>query len=244
MKSIFLIALSSITLSVSAQEISKDHITKKDKKDKMERYMPMMTRGIGVSLQKFSGLKDRLAGFPQYKSLRNHMFTISAGSMHVVKNFVSQLTLSGGSSLSGDRDKQSSALRYLGAGLDFGYDVIPADRVMVYPMVGIGAETYHAIFYKDVSGIDFDDVAGSPTVQNSIRSVKFVNTFIAYRLGLGIAFKAPKGNGTIGVQAHYIGGFKEKGWKSAENQSLNDAPSDDLHRVSISLVFSGGRMMR
>ena len=171
------------------------------------------------------------------------MYTLSAGSMHVIKNFVSQLNLTGGLSFTGDRDKQSSALRYLGAGLDFGYDVIPADKVMLYPMIGIGAETYHAIFYKDVSAVDFDAVANSSTVQNSIRSVKFVNSFMTYRLGLGVALKSPKGNGTIGIQAHYIGSFKQKGWKSAEYQSLNNAPSDNLHRVSISLIFTGRGMM-
>jgi hypothetical protein len=171
------------------------------------------------------------------------MWTLSAGSMHVRNNFISQLTLTGGSSLSGDRDKKSSALRFLSGGLDFGYDVIPADKIMLYPLAGIGVETYHAIFYKDVSGVDFNDVAQSPTIQNAIRSVKFVNTFFTYHFGLGFALKAPKGSGSIGIQAGYTGSFKEKGWKSSEYQTLDNAPSDNLSRFSVSLVFTGGGMM-
>ncbi|MEP7163118.1 MAG: hypothetical protein ABI741_00410 [Ferruginibacter sp.] len=237
MKSIIVILLSTISLSLIAQEKSKDH-----KND----YMPIMTRGIGASFQKFDGLNNRLAGFPQYETLKNHMWTLSLGSMHVRKNFISQLTVTGGSSLSGDRDKKSSALRFLSGGLDFGYDVIPAEKVMLYPLIGIGAETYHAIFYKDNSAVAFNDVLLFPDVQNSIRSVKFMNTFITYRLGLGIALKSPKHSGTIGIQAGYTGSFKDKAWKSSENQTLNAAPVDDLSRFSVSLVFggSGGMMMK
>ena len=236
MKIIILSVLCAVSLSVTAQKAQ-------NKKSKKEDYMPLMTRGIGVSFVKFDGLKSRLATYPQYARLRDHVWTISAGSMHVMNNFVSQMTITAGAGSSGDWDKKSSSMRILGAGLDFGYDVIPSDMIMLYPMVGIGAETYHAILRKDASFVDFNDVANSPTVQNNIRSVKFTNSFFNYRLGLGLALKSPKGNGTIGIQGGYVASFNEQGWKSAEAQTLNGSPSDRVRRWAVSLVFTGGGMM-
>ena len=67
MKSIISIFFCTLTIATSAQDntATQDNNGRKDKKDKMEHYMPMMVRGIGVSLQKFSGLKERIEGFPQ-----------------------------------------------------------------------------------------------------------------------------------------------------------------------------------
>ncbi len=239
MKIITLILLCTISLSAVAQEKT----NKNSKWEKMKDYMPLMTRGAGVSFQQFKGLNNRIAGFPQYAALHNQMWTLSLGSMHVIKNFISQLSVTGGSSLTGHPDEKSSTMRFLSGGFDMGYDVIPADRVMLYPLVGIGAENYHAIFYKDVNAVTFNDVANSPTVQNNIRSVKFINTFFTYRLGLGMAFKEPKGNHTIGLQAGYTAGFKDKSWKSRENQTLAGAPTDGLKRFAVSLVITGDMMM-
>ncbi len=236
MKTIILILLCTLSLSLSAQN-------KAAKKD-WKKNMPMMTKSLGVTFVEFDGLNSRIAEFPQYKTVPDHIFTISLGSMHVMNNFVSQTTLTAGSSLTGDREKRSTALRILGVGLDLGYDVIPADRVMLYPMVGIGAETYHAIFNKDVNAVEFDDVAGSPGVQNSIRTLKFTQTNIMYRLGFGLAFRSPKHNGSIGIQGGYTGGFRNRAWKSAEYQKLEGSPVDDIRRFSVSLVFTGGMMMK
>jgi hypothetical protein len=230
MKSIILISVLACSLSLSAQ-------TNK------EKFVPMIKKTIGVSFQSFDGLNSRISGFPQYESLKDHMFTISLGSMHVINNFVSQFTATAGSSLTGHSDRKSSAIRSLSAAFDIGYDVIPADKIMLYPLVGIGAETYHAIFYKDNSAVPFDDVLESPAVQNNIRSVKFTNAFITYRVGLGFAVKSPKGHGTVGIQAGYSGGFKDRAWRSSENQALAGAPVDNLSRFSVSLVLTGSKMM-
>jgi hypothetical protein len=238
MKTTILIALCCISLSLTAQDKNKNNW-----KEKMKKNMPMMTKSVGVSFVEFDRLNSRMAEFPQYKTAPDHIFTISMGSMHVMNNFITQTTLTAGSSLTGDREERSTALRILGVGFDLGYDVIPADRVMLYPMVGVGAETYHAIFNKDVNAVDFDDVAASPAVQNSIRTLKFTQTNIMYRLGLGLAFKSPKHNGTIGLQGGYAGGFRNRGWKSAEYQKLEGAPVDDIRRFSVSLVLTGGMMM-
>ncbi len=235
MKRIILFTLLAASVSVTSAQT-------KSEKDK-EKFVPMITRGLGMSFQKFDGLNNRIALFPQYKTLNNRMYTISLGTMHVMNNFVSQFTLTAGSSMSGDRDERSSALRFISPSLDFGYDVIPADKIMLYPLVGIGGEFYQALFYKDNSSVSFNDVLGSPAVQNNIRSVKFTNSFVTYRLGLGFAVKSPKGYGTIGLQGMYEGGFKEKAWRSSENQALANSPTDKLSRFSISLILTGSRMM-
>lgn len=239
MKSILLILFSTLSLSLAAQ----DPKGKSAKWQKMHDFMPMMTKGAGISFVDFDGLKSRMAGFTQYAPLKDHIWTISMGSMHVKKNLVNQMTITAGSSLSGDAEEKSSALRILGIGADLGYDVIPAERIMLYPMAGLGVETYHAIFYKDVNAVNFNDVANFPTVQNNIRSLKFTNTFLTYRLGLGFALKAPNDMGTIALQGGYVGGFKDHNWKSGEYQALNGAPSDDLGRINISLVLTGGKGM-
>ena len=239
MKTIMFIALSIFSLSAMAQEKT----DRKAKWDKMKSNKPIMTRGVGVSFQNFDDLNHRIAGFPQFEGLNNRIWTLSAGSMHVMDNFVSQMTITAGSSLTGNPKERSSALRTIGGGIDIGYDVIPSKTVMVYPMVGLGAETYHAIFYRDVNAVAFDAVANSTTVQNSIRKTKFVNSAFTYRLGMGFSVKSPKDDGTIGVQLGYVSGFHDERWKSAEYQNLSNAPHDVIKRFSISLIFSGGKMM-
>ena len=239
MKTIMFIALSIFSLSAMAQEKT----DRKAKWDKMKSNKPIMTRGVGVSFQNFDDLNHRIAGFPQFEGLNNRIWTLSAGSMHVMDNFVSQMTITAGSSLTGNPKERSSALRTIGGGIDIGYDFIPSKTVMVYPLVGLGAETYHAIFYRDVNAVAFDAVANSTTVQNSIRKTKFVNSAFTYRLGMGFSVKSPKDDGTIGVQLGYVSGFHDERWKSAEYQNLSNAPHDVIKRFSISLIFSGGKMM-
>lgn len=239
MKKMMLILLCAVSLGAQAQEGK----NKKDKWHKMKGDAPVMIRTLGVSFQKFDALNGRISGFSQYKALPDHMWTISGGSMHNYKNFVSQFTIGAGSSLTGKTDKKSSAMRFIGGGFDFGYDLIPSERVMLYPLVGIGAETYSAKFYKDVSAVDFDVAANSSTVQNNNRPVKFNNSFLTYRLGFGLAFKSPKHPGSIGLQAGYTGSFKDRSWKTSDNQTLANAPVDGLSRFAVSLVFTGGGMM-
>ena len=240
MKTIMLIALSVFSFSAMAQE----KINNKAKWDKMKSMKPIFTHGIGVSFQNFDALNHRIAGFPQYEGLNNRIWTISAGSMHVMNNFVTQMTVTAGSSLTGNPSKKSSTLRTIGGGFDLGYDVIPSEKVMLYPLIGIGGETFHAIYYRDVNVVEFDAVANSTTVQNSIRKTKFVNSAFTYRLGLGMSVKSPRDeHGTIGLQAGYVSGFQDEKWKSAEYQNLSNAPHDVIKRFSVSLIFSGGKMM-
>ncbi len=240
MKSVITIFLCIVSISLTAQDRPP---TKKAHWEKMKNYKPIMVKTAGVSFQEFENLNSRIGGFSQYKQMKKHMYTLSLGSMHVIKNFIHTASISVGSSLSGDPDEKSSAVRFLAGGLDFGYDVIPAARVMLYPTVGIGAEKYHAVFYKDVNAVTFNNVANSSAAQNDIRSVKFVNNFMTYRLGLGLGFKSPDGGHSIGLQGMYIGSFKDdKAWRSGESQLLSGAPVDDLERIAVSLVITGSMM--
>lgn len=154
-------------------------------------------------------------------------------------NFISGLSLTGGSSLSGDRDKRSSALQFLAGQFNIGYDFIPGDKFMLYPLAGLGFEGYQAKFYKDNSGVNFNDVLNSPGTQNSTRPVKFTNKFATYNLGFGFTVKSPKCNNSIGIQAGYTGSFKDKAWKSSDNQELANAPVDRLSRFQVGLIFTG-----
>ncbi len=234
-----MMVLTAFTLSAQAQKPDE----KKDHWKHGKGNAPVMMRSIGVSFQQFDALNSRIAGFTQYKALPNQVWTIGGGSMHSYKNFVSQFNIAGGNSLTGKPDKKSSAMRYVGGGFDFGYDLLPSDKLMLYPLVGIGAEIYSAKFYKDVTAVDFDVAATSSTVQNSNRSVKFNNSFATYRLGLGFSIKTPKHPGSIGLQARYTGSFSDRSWKTSENQTLANAPKDGLSSFAVSLVFTGGGMM-
>jgi opacity protein-like surface antigen len=195
-------------------------------------------QGIGISFQQFSGLNSRIAAFPQYKTLRDYMGTISLGSRNIRKNFISEFSLTGANSMSGNRNRRSSNLRSLGAQLNLGYDVIPAERIMLYPMAGIGVEGLQAKFYKDNSAVNFNDVLGSSSTQNAISAVKFTNSFLTYNLGLGFSFKPAKCNGSIGIQGSYTGSFDSRAWKSSDRQELANAPEDRLSRFQVGLVFS------
>lgn len=229
MKITFLTLFTAISLGSFAQKDNKH----------WEKVPMLSTVNIGVSFQKFDGLNSRIAAFPQYKELRDYMGTVTLGSMMTKNNFISGLSLTGGSSLSGDRDKRSSALQFLAGQFNIGYDFIPGDKFMLFPLVGVGFEGYQAKFYKDNSGVNFNDVLNSSGVQNNIRPVKFTNKFATYNLGFGFTVKSPKCNNSIGIQAGYTGSFKDKTWKSSDNQELANAPVDRLSRFQVGLIFTG-----
>ncbi len=75
--------------------------------NKSATYIPRMMHGIGATFQKFDGLNSRIAGFPQYKELREHMGTLQFGWLKERNKVISGLTFTAGSSMSGDRDKKS-----------------------------------------------------------------------------------------------------------------------------------------
>ncbi|MBK8495260.1 MAG: hypothetical protein IPL50_09645 [Chitinophagaceae bacterium] len=99
MKITLLAFLTMLTLSINAQN---------DKKMKWQAGNMTSIHGIGVSFQQFSGLNSRVAGNPQFKTLRDYMGTISLGSRMVNKNFISDLTITGANSMSGNRSKKAA----------------------------------------------------------------------------------------------------------------------------------------
>ena len=226
MKTAIFVSLMAISLSLVAQDSRK------------AGFRPYMMHGIGASFQEFEGLNSRIAEFPQYKELRDYMGTLQLGWLKQHNKVISGFSFMAGSSMSGDRDERSSTIRFLGIGADLGYNVLNSDRVMLYPMIGIGYERYQARFFKDNTSVDFNDVLESPTVQSSLRPVDFKNAFVTYRAGAGVSLKSPKNPAhSIGLHAGFVGSFKDHGWKSDYKQEVKNAPEDGIGRIYVSLVF-------
>ncbi|MEO6720809.1 MAG: outer membrane beta-barrel protein [Ferruginibacter sp.] len=232
MKAILLFLFATISLSALAQ-----HDTKSD-------YMPMGTLGVGMSFQKFEGLNSRIAGFSQYKALREYGGTLQLGFIKERNRIVSDAGIIAGSSMSGDKDKQSSTIRFIGVNAGIGYDLLKSDKLMLYPLAGLGFEKYQALFFKDNSGVAFNDVLQTPSIKNTIQPVDFKNSFFNYRLGVGFMVKGAKSSHcSIGFQAGYTGSFKSHEWRSSDNQVLMNAPSDNLSRFFVGIVFGSQPMM-
>jgi hypothetical protein len=226
MKTIIFFCLFAISSSLIAQDAKKGS------------FRPYMMHGIGATFQQFDGLNSRIAGFPQYKELRDHMATLQLGWLKERNRLISGFTFTAGTSMSGDRDERSSSIRFLGIGADIGYNVLNSQRIMVYPLVGIGYEKYQARFFRDNSVVDFNDIVESPTVQNNLRPADFKNSFVTYRAGAGVSLRSPKNPAhSIGLQAGYVGSFKDHEWKSDYNQQVKNAPEDGIGRIFVSLVF-------
>jgi hypothetical protein len=231
MKLITCLLLLGISLSSIAQH-HKEH-------DKKHDFLPLITRSLGGSFQQFNSLNGRVAGLTQYKQLKDYTATLGLGWLKEQNRFISGAGITIGSSMSGDRDKKSSTIRYIGFNADLGYDLLKSEKIMLYPLAGLGLQKYQAIFFRDNSTVDFNNVLESPAVQNSISSIKFNNAFLVYRLGFGVSVKAPKyPSHSIGIQAGYTGSFKKHDWKSNENQVLNNSPEDRISQFYVSLVLT------
>ncbi|MES1222529.1 MAG: hypothetical protein ABUT20_43945 [Bacteroidota bacterium] len=218
--------------------ISLSSVAQHDKKEKFKEFLPSITRSLGGSFQSFDALNGRVANLPQYKQLKDYAATIGLGWFKEQKQFISQAGFTLGSSMSGSRDEKSSTIRYIGFNADLGYDVIKDEKIAFYPYAGLGAQKYQALFYRDNSNVNFDDVLSSPAIQNSISSVKFNNGFLVYRVGVGFSVKSPKYPASIGLLAGYTGSFKKHGWRSNEDQSLRNAPEDRISQFFVSLILT------
>ncbi len=208
-------------------------------REKMARYLPSFTRSLGGSFQQFKGLNARVENLPQYEQLKGYTATLGLGWMKEKNRFISDMGLTLGSSMSGNRDEKSSTIRYIGFNAGAGYDVLKNERITLYPLAGIGFQAYQAVFYKDNSDVDFDDVLSLPAIQNSINPAKFNNHFWVYRAGAGVSFTSPKyPSGSIGLQAGYTGSFQKSAWRSRDNQSLRNAPKDRISQFYISLILT------
>ncbi|MEP7110566.1 MAG: hypothetical protein ABI760_21415, partial [Ferruginibacter sp.] len=195
------------------------------------KFLPLVTRSIGGSFQQFDGLNSRVANLPQYKQLKGYTATLGLGWIKERNRLISAGGINIGSSMSGNNDKKSSTIRYFGLNADIGYDLLKSEKLMLYPLAGLGFQKYQAIFFKDNSGVAFNEVLQSSSVQNSIRSVKFNNSFTVYRLGVGFSVNSSKyPSSSIGMQAGFTGSFKNQAWRSNENQLLGNAPLDKINQ--------------
>ena len=201
------------------------------------------TFGVGMHFQSFDELDKRVAAFPRYKDLRNQAGSLQIGWIKEKRRVVSVFNVLAASSMSGDRHRRSSTARSIGVGADIGYDVIKNERIMLYPMVGLGYDWDQARYYTDNSRVNFDEVLSQPSTANAIEPVVFSNGFFHYRAGVGLLFLSPKGDGIIGVQGGYAGSFEARPWRSKAGQDLANAPEDRLKRFYVSVVF-GMRPMR
>jgi opacity protein-like surface antigen len=207
------------------------------------KFTPMITHSIGGSFQKFDGLNSRIANVPQYKQLKDYAATLGLGWMKERNRVISNAGVNIGSSMSGDHHKNSSTIRYFGVNADIGYDLLKSDKLMLYPLAGIGFQQYQAIFYRDNSNVDFDDVLESPAVQNNISSVRFNNSFAVYRFGVGFSLQSPRHPScSVGLQAGYTGSFKTNGWRTKESQLLANAPQDKVSQFFVGIVFTSRPM--
>ncbi|MFT3948329.1 MAG: hypothetical protein QM763_15270 [Agriterribacter sp.] len=222
------------TLPVTAQH-NREH--KKWNKGKMAEYMPSLSRTLGGSFQKFSGLNGRLTNLPQYKQLKNYTATIGLGWFKERNRVISDAGITLGSSMSARRDEKSSTIRYIGFNANVGYDVLKNENITLFPLIGLGYQGYQAVFYKDNSGVAFNDVLESPTVQQAITPVKFTNGFLVYRAGAGVLFKSPKHPGSIGLQAGYTGSFQKRAWRTNDGQVLANAPEDRISQFYFNVVL-------
>lgn len=241
MKSIIMAALVTLSLTCTAQQ-KKEHHTY-GKKESM-RYLPSITHSLGGSLQQFNGLNARVKNLPQYKPLKDYTATLGLGWIKEKDQVISDMGIAIGSSMSRHRNDKSSTIRYIGLHANAGYDILKSKKVTLYPLAGIGFQAYQAVFYKDNSNVDFDDVLSSPVVQNSIDAVKFSNSFWVYRVGAGVSFSSPRQpSASIGLQAGYTGSFRKRAWRSKENQLLRNAPEDRLSQFYVSLVLTSNPWM-
>ena len=207
-------------------------------------YVPQLSRVLGGSFQKFDGLNNRINAFPQYKQLPSYAAMIELGWFKERHRVISTGGIYAGSSLGANHSEKSSTIRYFGAHMDIGYELINSKNVTLYPLVGIGVSKYQARFFRDISGSDFTDILSSTTTQNSIHSLDLTNHFFTYRLGLGVAFKNPRyPSSSIAIQAGYEASFDSNPWRSNQEQSLVNAPEDRLSRVFVELVLTGSSHM-
>ncbi|MBS1750867.1 MAG: hypothetical protein JST63_13260 [Bacteroidetes bacterium] len=233
-----------VVCSAAAQE--KPMHKKHDWKN-MDKYLPSMTRSLGGSFQQFDKLNGRVANLPQYKSLKGYTATLGLGVMREMNKVVSDMNINIGSSLSAHRDRKSSTIHYIGFNANIGYNVLDEKLITLYPFVGLGYQMYQAIFYRDNTGVNFDDVLRLPLVQEGINPIKFNNDFLVYHAGIGILLKSERyPSNAIGLKAGYTGSFRKNGWRSKEGQVLNNAPKDGISQFYFSLVLSSApwQMMR
>lgn len=192
----------------------------------------------GISFQNFDNLNNRIKAYPQYEQLKNTTGTLQFGIFTQYDRLIIGYSGNFGNSLSGNKNKKSSSIKFSGASIDLGYSVFKTARFSLYPYAGLGYERFKAIFNKDISTVPFDSTLTSNSVlQNTERPV-FTNTFAVYRVGFGAFLNSKKrSQNSFGLQVGYSGSFGEKDWKINNTQTLLNSPKDKLSKIAVSLLI-------
>ncbi len=192
----------------------------------------------GISFQKFENLNKRVTAYPQFEQPKNSTGTLQFGMFAERNRLITGYSFNAGSSLSGDREKKSTATNFLGLSIDVGYDLIKSSRLSLYPFAGLGYETYKLKFNRDASTVPFDSVLLSNNFQQRVENSVFNNSFIVYRLGIGIFVTSKKHvQNSLGLQVGYTGGFSPQKWKINGTQTLLNSPKDKLSKITASILI-------
>ena len=198
----------------------------------------MLFHSHGISFQKFDNLNKRIANYPQFQSSKNSTGTFQFGSFTERDRLITGLSLNVGSSLSGNRNKKSTATNYFGVAADVGYNLLKGTQVSLYPFAGLGYEKYKVRFNRDISTIPFDSVLQSVSFQQRVENPAFTNSYVVYRVGIGINITSKKHlQNSAGLQIGYTGGFGENDWKIKKSQTLLNSPKDKLSKIFTSIII-------
>ncbi len=198
----------------------------------------MLFHSHGISFQKFENLNKRIASYPQFERAKNSTGTLQFGTFAERKRLITGFSINAGSSLSGDREKKSTATSFFGLSADVGYNLLKGSRVSLYPFAGLGYETYKMKYNRDVSSLPFDSVLQSNTFQQRTENLIFNNSFLVYRLGMGVFVTSKKHTqNSVGLQIGYTGGFSSQEWKINKTQILMNSPVDKLSKISASVLL-------
>lgn len=192
----------------------------------------------GISFQKFDNLNKRIANYPQFQSSKNSTGTFQFGSFTERDKLITGLNLNVGSSLSGNRNKKSTATNFFGVAADVGYNLLKGTQVSLYPFAGLGYEKYTVRYNRDISTIPFDSVLQSVNFQQRTENLAFINSFVVYRAGMGINITSKKHlQNSVGLQIGYTGGFGDQEWKINKSQILLNSPKDKLSKIFTSIII-------
>ena len=198
----------------------------------------MLFHSHGISFQKFENLNTRIAVYPQFEKGKNSTGTLEFGTFAERKRWITGFSINAGNSLSGNREKKSTANSFFGLSADVGYNLLKGSRFSLYPYAGLGYETYKVKYNRDVSSIPFDSVLQSNTFQQRTENLIFNNSFLVYRLGMGVVITSKKHTqNSVGLQIGYTSSFKSNEWKINKSQTLFKSPVDKLSKVSASVLI-------
>lgn len=220
------IILFCLTLNINAQQ---------KKKYPVKRFL---FHSHGISFQTFENLNKRISLYPQFEQSKNSTGTFQFGIVTERNKLITSFSINAGSSLSGKRDKKSTATNFMGFSADAGYNLLQNTRLAFYPFAGLGYEKFKATFNRDNSTLSFDSVLQSVNFQQGTENLVLTNSFIVYRLGLGINVTSRKHlEKSLGLQVGYSGGFNGNDWKINKSQILLNSPKDNLSKFFTSVII-------